>query len=178
MANEFKDLFGDWEPGKEGSIPPREGLEPQEGEPENRQPRALHEKEVKILGVFEHAETGTPGTGQTFVLLQDNHGRRVPIFIGRFEAFAISMAMEGEEVDRPMTYDLLKLVIDRLGANVERVVIDDLWQDIFYAKITVARNGDIHDIDCRPSDAVNIALRFKAPIYMAEAVIESVEQKY
>jgi bifunctional DNase/RNase len=180
VGNEFKDLFGDWQPGDERSIPPRNEGDPLSGEPENRTPRALNEKEVRILGVFEHTLELNPNSAgsQTFVLLQDNLGRRVPIFIGRPEAFAISMAMESEELDRPMTYDLMKLVIDRLGANVERVVIDDLWQDIFYAKITVARNGDIHDIDCRPSDALNIALRYRAPIYMAEAVIESIEQKY
>lgn len=177
MAGDFKDLFGDWEP-REGRRRP--GDEPYQGEPENRAPRPLNEKEVKVLGVFEHADPNIPGPGasQIFVLLQDNMGRKIPIFIGRFEALAISMAMEGEEVDRPMTYDLVKVLIERLGANVERVVIDDLWQDIFYAKVTVAKNGDLHDIDCRPSDALNIALRFRAPIYMAEEVIESVEQKF
>jgi bifunctional DNase/RNase len=169
VSSDFKDLFGDWEP--------REPRRPDEGEPENREPRSLNEKEVKVRGVFEHADT-TTGAGQTFVLLEDNMGRKVPIFIGRFEAFAISMAMEQEEVDRPMTYDLLKVMVERLDATVERVIIDDLWQDIFYAKVGIARNGDIMDIDCRPSDAVNIALRFRAPIYMAESVIEAIDQKY
>jgi bifunctional DNase/RNase len=174
VGDEFKDLFGDWEP-REGRP---SGEDPLAGEPENRTPRSLNEKEVRVLGVFEHAAAGDPVSAQTFVLFQDNLGRKVPIFIGRFEALAISMALEGEEIDRPMTYDLLKVLIERLGAKVERVVIDDLWQDIFYAKVTVAKNGDIHDVDCRPSDAVNIALRFRAPIYMAESVIESIEQKY
>jgi len=172
VENEFKDLFGDWEPGKERRPLDEGGL----GEMENLQPRALNEKEVKVLGVYEHAEPGLGGATQTFVLLQDNQGRRVPIWIGRFEAFAISMAMEGEELDRPMPYDLMKLILERLGASVERVVIDDLWQDTFYAKLTVARNGDAYEIDCRPSDAVNIALRTRAPIYMAEAVIESIQR--
>ncbi len=175
MGHEFKDLFGDWEPRREG---PSEGEELLEGEPENRVPRSLNEKEVKVLGVFEHSDASGAGNGQTFVLLQDNMGRRVPIFIGRFEAFAISMSMENEEVDRPMTYDLLYGILDRLGATVERVIIDDLWQDIFYAKLTITQRDQSYEIDCRPSDAVNIAIRAKAPIYMAEAVIESVDQKY
>lgn len=175
MAGDFKDLFGDWEPGRERR--PEGGEDPLAGEPENRGPRRLNEKEVKVLGVFAHADPAA-GTQQTFVLLQDNMGRKVPIFIGQFEAFAISMAMENEEVDRPMTYDLMKALLDRLGATVDRVVIDDLWQDIFYAKLSVTRNGDVYDIDCRPSDAVNIAIRFRAPIYMAENVIESIEQKF
>ncbi len=175
MGHEFKDLFGDWDP-REGR--PSEGDDPLSGEPENRVPRSLNEKEVKVLGVFEHSDASGAGNGQTFVLLQDNMGRKVPIFIGRFEAFAISMSMESEEVDRPMTYDLLHGILDRIGANVERVVIDDLWQDIFYAKLTITHGTESYEIDCRPSDAVNIALRSRAPIYMAEAVIESVDQKY
>ena len=174
MGDEFKNLFGDWEPGDERR-PPDDALT---GEPENRAPRALNEKEVKVLGVYEHAEPGAGGSIQTFVLLQDNQGRKVPIWIGRYEAFAISMAMEGEEAERPMTHDLLKIILDRLGGHVERAIIDDLWQETFYAKLTVARNGDIVDIDCRPSDAVAIALRARAPIYMAEDVIESVEQRF
>jgi hypothetical protein len=176
VGNEFKDLFGDWEPRDEGRPLNGEEFVP---EPENRVPRALNEKEVKVLGVFEHAaEPGLTAGPQTFVLLQDNHGRKVPIWIGRYEAFAISSALEGEQFDRPMTHDLIKLVIEKLGAEVERIIIDDLWQDTFYAKLVVSLNGNTIEIDCRPSDAVAVALRTRAPIYMAESVIDSVEQKF
>lgn len=178
MGNEFKDLFGDWEPRDEQGNPLGDNDDALAGEPENRMPRALNEKEVKVLGVFEHTDPSPGGVNQTFVLFQDNLGRKVPIFIGRFEAYAITMAMEGEELDRPMTYELLKSIVERLGATVERVIIDDLWHDIFYAKLTLNRNGDTYEIDCRPSDAVNIALRCHAPIYMAESVIEAIEQKF
>ncbi|MCC6728231.1 MAG: bifunctional nuclease family protein [Chthonomonadales bacterium] len=174
MGHDFKDLFGDWEPPEEG----RRAGGDAGGEPENRAPRALNEKEMTVIGVFEHEDPSAPSpSAQTFVLLQDGQGRKVPIWIGRFEAMAISMAIESEQSDRPMTHDLFRIVIERLGAEVERIIVDDLWQDTFYAKITLARNGTSQDIDCRPSDAVAIALRFKAPIYMAEAVIESVERK-
>ena len=173
MGNEFKDLFGDWEP--RDDLRPFDG-EDVSGEPENRLPRDLEEKEVRVVGVYEHAGTGSPTKSDTFILLQDNHNRKVFIFIGRFEAFAISMAMEGEETERPMTHDLLKIMLDKLGASVERVIIDDIWQDTFYAKLTVSRNSDTFDIDCRPSDAVAIALRTGAPIFMAEAVIETSQQ--
>jgi bifunctional DNase/RNase len=174
VENEFRDLFGDWDPRKEDASRGDDFF----GEPENRGPRALNEKEVKVLGVFEHSESGAGVSPQTFVLLQDNQGRRVPIWIGRFEAFAISMAIEGEQLDRPMTHDLIRILLERLGANVERIIIDDLWQDTFYAKISLTRDGETLEVDCRPSDAVAIALRFRAPIYMAESVIESVEQKF
>ena len=67
-------------------------------------------------------------------------------------------------------------MLPHLGVTVERVTIDDLWQDIFYAKVTISKGEETQDIDCRPSDAVNIAIRFRAPIYISENVIESIEQ--
>lgn len=172
MDNEFKNLFGDWEPGKRPDVPDEGlgGLE--EGEPENRGPRPLNEKEVKVIGAWEM--TAMPGgPAQTFVVLQDNRDRKVRIFIGRAEAYAISQFLDREESERPMTYDLVSLIIERLGGTVDRAIIDDIWRDTFYAKLTVAnKEGELYDIDCRPSDAINIALRARAPIYMAEAVLE------
>ncbi len=194
MANDFRDLFGDnWKPGDplgpsggEGNAPRPdrsgggEGLPPEGGtsEIENRQPRALNEKEVKVMGIWGYQDPQNPEAApkQTFVLLRDNRGRRVPIFIGPFETMAISMALESVSVDRPLTHDLLKIAIDRLGGTIERITIDDLWQQTFYAKVTVAqKGGDSQDIDARPSDAIALALRARAPIYMAESVIESIK---
>jgi uncharacterized protein len=170
VENDFKDLFGEWDPG-EGTRTPR-------GEPpaeiENRVPRALNEKEVKVLGVYERPGASVSGSGQTFVVLQDNRNRKVCIYIGRMEAIAISQTVEGEETERPLTYDLLMLIIEKLGGTVDRVIVDDIWQDTFYAKVSVnGKDGATFDIDCRPSDAINIALRARSPIYMAEAVIEA-----
>lgn len=139
-------------------------------EMENRGPRRLDEKEVKVMGVYEHQEQGSPPTA--FVLLRDNNDRKVLIWIGRFEAYAISVALEGAMYDRPMTHDLLKSMIDHLKATVERIIIDDLWQDTYYAKITVATVSGNVEIDARPSDAIALALRCNAPIFMAENVIE------
>lgn len=187
MADDFRDLFKDWSPGEDNFPRPERGGEGQEGdgnpyettsETENRTPRALNEKEVKVMGIWGYQDPANPEAGpkQTFVLLRDNRGRRVPIFIGPFETFAISMALESVPVDRPLTHDLLKGVIDRLGGTVERITIDDLWQQTFYAKITVTqKDGQSQDIDARPSDAIALALRTKAPIYMAESVIESIK---
>ena len=174
MGNEFKDIFGDWEPGDERRPSGGHGLP---GEPENRQPHALNEKEVKIIGVYERPMPGG-ANGQTFVMLEDNSSRKIPIYIGRFEAFSISTAVDGEEVGRPLTYDLMMLLLERLGATVERAVIDDIWQSTFYAKLTLARDSEVFDIDCRPSDAINIALRAHAPLYVAEAVIETSQEEF
>jgi len=139
---------------------------------ENRKPHALHEKEVKVMGVYAHQDQGT--IANHFVLLRDNRGRRVPIFVGQFEAFAISVALEGDSPDRPFTHDLIRLMIERLDATIERVVIDDLWNETFYAKIGLVRvGGETIDIDARPSDAIALALRVRAPIYMAENVLEA-----
>lgn len=179
MGNDFKDLFGDWRPEDEGRGP-SEGFSP---EPENRGQRPLHEKEVKVVNVYEGV-IETPGTtavqptSTTFVLLQDNSGRQFRIFVLRDVAFAISMALENELPDRPFTHDLIKNIIERLGATVERITIDDLWQDTFYAKITIARNNETVDIDARPSDAIALALRFRAPIYVAESVLEAAQQDF
>jgi uncharacterized protein len=167
VENDFKDLFGDWEPREA-----RRFGESVPEEVENRAARPLNEKEVKVVGVY-----GRTGPGivepQTFVVLQDNHGRKVCIYIGRYEAMAISHALDGDEADRPLTYDLMALIVDRLGATVDRILIDDIWQDTYYAKLSLMKDGQYIDIDCRPSDAINVALRRRAPIYMAEAVIEA-----
>ncbi len=174
MGNEFKDIFGDWEPGDE---PRPSGSHELPGEPENRQRHALNEKEVKIIGVYERP---TPGgaNGQTFVMLEDNSGRKIPIYIGRFEAFSISQAIEGEELGRPLTYDLMMILLERFGTSVERATIDDIWQSTFYAKLSLSRDNAVFDIDCRPSDAINVALRAHAPLYVAEAVIEASQEEF
>ena len=141
-------------------------------EVENQQPRSLNEKEVKIMGVYAHQDQVS--ISNHFVLLRDNRGRRVPIFVGQFEAWAISLALEGDAPDRPFTHDLLRLMLERLDAKIERVVIDDLWNETFYAKIGLVKaGGETMEIDARPSDAIALALRVRAPIYMAETVLEA-----
>ncbi len=141
-------------------------------ERENAKPRSLNEKEVKVMGVYAHQENGT--VANHFVLLRDNRGRRVPIFVGQFEAWAISLALEGDSPDRPFTHDLIRLMLERLDATVERVIIDDLWNETFYAKLGIVKqSGESLELDARPSDAIALALRVRAPIYMAEAVLEA-----
>ncbi len=176
MGNDFKDLFGDWKP--EDDNERREAASDASGM-ERRPYRALNEKEVRVINVFEgvmeQSDASAPSSPTTFVLLRDNMGRRFRIFVVRDVAYAISMALEGDTPDRPFTHDLMKSLLERLGATVERVTIDDLWQDTFYAKITIVQNERTLDIDARPSDAIALALRFRAPIYVAEAVLEATQ---
>lgn len=124
--------------------------------------------EVSIEGVFA-AESN--GSIQRFVLLSDGD-RKLPILIGLAEAAAISLPLEGATPDRPMTHDLVKTILERLGATVERIVIDDLWSTTFYAKIVLRHNETETIIDSRPSDAIAIALRFEAPVYVAENILQ------
>lgn len=172
------------EPSFEDEEQPEEGAPQDEAAPEGipefgemppdremPEERRLDEKEVKVVGVYEHQDA-TTAQPAAFVLLRDNRGRSVLIWVGRPEAFAISIALEGATADRPMTHDLMKNMVYRLGGTIERIIIDDLWHDTYYAKIHVAVNGNIVEVDSRPSDAIALGLRAKAPIYMAESVLE------
>ncbi|MDX1930965.1 MAG: bifunctional nuclease family protein [Capsulimonadales bacterium] len=184
MADDFRDLnlgdlFRDWQPSEErpkrGESGSGENPYESSSETENRVPRALNEKEVRVLGIWGAHDPKDPDSPpkQTFVLLRDNRGRKAPIFIGPFETVAIQMAIEEKSPERPLTHDLLRNVIERMGGKVERVTIDDLWQSTFYARITITlKDNQTIDIDARPSDAIALALRTRSPIYMAEDVIE------
>ncbi len=107
------------------------------------------------------------------VVLKDTESPRfLPIWIGPFEADAITIELQGVEVARPLTHDLLKAVIDKLGAEVERVAITDLRNDTFYAQITLRVNGRRMEVDSRPSDAIALAVRTHVPVYVDEAVMD------
>lgn len=127
--------------------------------------------EVTVEGVF-YADTGSAGQNK-FVLLSDGE-RRVPIMIGPAEAAAISLSLEHEQPDRPLTHDLLKLVIDRLDSRVMRVVIDDLFNKTYYAKIYLELDGEELDLDSRPSDAIALALRAEAPIFVRDGILNQI----
>ena len=147
------------------------GLPEEEGEAPPRSEGPVEEKEVRVVGVYEHREEGNPQPS-AFVLLRDVAGRSVLIFIGKFEAMSIWLALDGTSADRPLTHDLLNNVIGRMGGKIERILIDDLWNDTYYAKVTISYDGKSIDVDARPSDGIAVALRAKAPIFMAEAVLE------
>jgi bifunctional DNase/RNase len=135
---------------------------------EARRSRELNEKEVRVVGVYEYPHGG----GGAFVLLRDSLSRNLPIWIGHPEAVSISLAVGGEPAPRPMTHDLSKLLIERLGATVDHILIDDLYNNVYYAKIVMRQDGKPLEIDCRPSDAIAIGLRFKAPVFVADHVLE------
>ncbi len=107
------------------------------------------------------------------VVLKDQESPRfLPIWIGPFEADAITIELQGVEVARPLTHDLLKSVIDKLGAEVDRVSITDLRNDTFYAQISLTIDGKRLDIDSRPSDAIALAVRTRVPVYVEDQVMD------
>lgn len=177
LGNDFKDLFGEWPPDSDNG--PAEIHDDGSPEPENRVRRALNVKECKVVNVYEATYESTdpevPSAKTHFVLLRDALSRELRIFIMQDVAYAMHLALEDHAPDRPFTHDLMRTVIHKLGAEVDRVTIDDLWQDTFYARITLSQGEEMIDIDSRPSDAIAIALRFNAPIYVAEAVLESTQ---
>jgi bifunctional DNase/RNase len=125
--------------------------------------------EVQVEGVFVAENDGNISR---FVLVSDGD-RKLPIMIGAFEAQAIQLVVEGRRPDRPMTHDLYKNTLDRLGVTVERVVIDDFWNTVYYAKLHLRSGNEEMEIDSRSSDAIALAMRFEAPIYVAEGILEA-----
>ncbi len=110
---------------------------------------------------------------QRVVILKEKLARRyLPIWIGPAEADAIAVKLQGVNVPRPLTHDLLGLVIDSLGATVNSIIVSDLKSDTFYAKIVLNVDGEQIEIDSRPSDALALAVRAEVPIYAEEAVID------
>jgi bifunctional DNase/RNase len=108
---------------------------------------------------------------QQIIVLKELNGKRsFPIVIGIVEIFAIDRLLKGIKPPRPMTHDLLDSVIENLGAKVEKIVINDLRNHTFYAKITLNTDGRTVEVDSRPSDAIALGTASKAPIYVSEHV--------
>jgi len=124
----------------------------------------------EILGL-----SSSPATGGAYaILLKEVDGKkRLPIIIGAFEAQAIALEIEGIKPPRPLTHDLLKQLTDSLGGTVLEIVIDELRDNTFYAKIILEVSGFSQEIDARPSDAIALAVRAQAPIYVYDTVMEA-----
>ena len=121
--------------------------------------------------------TVDPLTNSPIVILKEIDGERtLPIWIGLLEATAIASELEGIKFSRPMTHDLLKSIIDRIDAEVNKVEVCDLKNNTYYALIHLTHEGKEISIDARPSDALALSLRMDAPIFVAEEVISKSKQ--
>jgi uncharacterized protein len=111
-------------------------------------------------------------THDPVVILKDMDGSHyLPILIGPFEATAIALALEGAPVPRPLSHDLMRNMLETLGARLEQIVIHDIRESTFFAKLVVRTDGELQEIDARPSDGIALALRMQAPIYVSDKIV-------
>lgn len=123
--------------------------------------------EMKVAGIALDAITRSP-----IVLLKDSTDRRaLPIYIGQEQARAIMAPLENQKPPRPLTHDLIVNIIEALGMTLEKVIIHSLQKDTFYASLILQQGENRKEIDARPSDAIAVALRTNAPIWVMEEVV-------
>jgi bifunctional DNase/RNase len=129
----------------------------------------LNVVEVRVNGlILEHK------TQQNVVILREVDGERIlPIWIGPGEAQAIRRILSEEPFPRPLTHDLLHLIVEGLKAHITRVVIADLRENTFYASVFVERESEVLSIDARPSDSIAVALRARAPIFVNDTLLQA-----
>lgn len=127
--------------------------------------------QVEIFGLS--LSSSLSGGGYAIILKEIDGDRRLPIIIGQFEAQAIALQLEGIIPPRPLTHDLLKNVIELFGYNVDYILINELRDSTFFAKIKLDSDS-IEDIDARPSDAIALALKSSAPIYVASYILDEI----
>jgi len=126
--------------------------------------------EVRLRAVRVDLQSNTP-----VLLLQESEGlgRTLPIFIGAPEATAIAFALQGMDTPRPMTHDLIRDLLEALDADVVRVVVTELRSSTYYAEIVLLRDGDEVPVSSRPSDAVAVAVRTGAPLFVADDLMDA-----
>ncbi len=118
-----------------------------------------------------------PTNNMPIIILKDlENSVAIPIWIGLVEASAIATELEGIDLARPMTHDLLKSVLVTLGGTLSRIVVNDLKDNTFYALLYIERGDETLEVDSRPSDAIALALRAQADVFVARKVIESSQQ--
>ncbi|MEI7694835.1 MAG: bifunctional nuclease family protein [Chlorobium sp.] len=129
----------------------------------------MRKLQVDILGLSTSPHTN----GAYALILYELEGKRkLPIIIGGFEAQAIALKLENIKPPRPFTHDLFKNIADAFHLHVNEIIIDELHNETFYAKVVCEVNGEIHEIDARPSDAIAIAVRFSAPLFVTEEIMD------
>ncbi|MDY6843236.1 MAG: bifunctional nuclease family protein [Thermodesulfobacteriota bacterium] len=131
--------------------------------------------EVKVGGLVQDKTNGA----LWIVLLQEKDGKKVlPIWIGSFEANAIAMELSNQTPPRPMTHDLIKGLVEALQVQLSYILINDIKDNTYFATLSLMQNEREITVDARPSDSIAIALRFKAPIFVSEKVMEQASIKF
>jgi bifunctional DNase/RNase len=127
--------------------------------------------DTTVKGVYM---VGGPKQMAPVVLLSDEAGRIMPIFVGHSEAMSIYLALRREMAPRPMTHDLMVLMLEELGGSVKNVLVDDLSEGTFYARLVLDVQDTQKEIDARPSDCIAIAVRTGSPIHVRESLFSQV----
>lgn len=132
-------------------------------------PVAMELRRIIISEVDEH---------QVVILKEVDGDRSFPIVIGIFEATSIRRRVRREESPRPLTHDLIAGVIELMGGDIQDIVINELQEHTYFAKLRIRKDGELLEVDCRPSDAIAVAVTAKVPIYVAEDVLgEALEEE-
>jgi bifunctional DNase/RNase len=126
---------------------------------------------VNVRGVYFVSTITGP---QAVVFLSDNGERMVPIYIGPAEAISIDIALRKETTPRPMTHDLVKSIMDNCSIGIDRILIDDLDEQVFYARLMLRNGGREIEIDARPSDCIALAVRTDASIFIEQGILDKV----
>lgn len=108
---------------------------------------------------------------QIVVLKEVDGERHFPIVIGIFEATSIDRRVKNIQAPRPLTHDLITAVVEQLGGEIQDIVISELKEHTYYAKLRIRKDGELNEVDCRPSDAIAVAVANRVPIYVAEDVL-------
>ncbi len=125
--------------------------------------------EVSVKGVYIIDAQGGPAPA---VLLEDGDGLLMPIYVGQPEAISINAVLKNETMPRPLAHDLIISILARLDTRIESVLIDDKIDKVYYARITLEKDGMLMDFDARPSDCIVLALRDDAPIMVTNSVLK------
>ena len=132
-------------------------------------PVAMELRRIIISEVDEH---------QVVILKEVEGDRSFPIVIGIFEATSINRRVKREQAPRPLTHDLIASVVELMGGDIQDIVINELQEHTYYAKLRIRKDGELIEVDCRPSDAIALAVTAKVPIYVAEEVLgEALEEE-
>jgi len=108
---------------------------------------------------------------QVIILKEVDGDRSFPIVIGIFEATSIDRRVKGMQSPRPLTHDLITAVVEQMGGDIQDIVISDLKEHTYFAKLRVRKDGELIDVDCRPSDGIALAVAARVPIYVSEDVL-------
>jgi len=130
----------------------------------------MNKIELKIMAI---SRSVTQSVNYAVVLGERDGARRLPVIIGSFEAQAIAVAIEGMEGPRPMTHDLFKNTLETMKVDLREIIINNLQEGIFYARLVLDREGEIIEVDSRTSDALALAMRFECPIYTYEFILDT-----